>query len=211
MADTNRRKRARFSARTVLAVLAAGELLLLLPLAKDEHLRFAYTQTLARWAAKVRHPQTVFLGDSVMAGGMSFNHLLDINLGSNGLQTYQIAAAIEKANALSPDRIVVMAGTNDAIEGPIDRDEITALWRRMCADKRLIVTLPPPTAVTIFNDRLDQIRGIIVRECRSRPVIAVHGFADSRGRLPADATVDGVHPTRAFYLQWARQLAALGV
>ena len=60
-------------AKRSLAMLLAVETALLVPLAYREYLRFIYTQTLAKWAAKGVPPNAVFIGDSVTAGGRGFN------------------------------------------------------------------------------------------------------------------------------------------
>lgn len=90
-----------------------------LPYPYQPNLRFNYVQTLSRWFAKAVPPNTVFIGDSITSAGMQFNSLRSINLGSSGLQTYQIAGQLEKARSFEPRHISVMAGTNDAGETPI--------------------------------------------------------------------------------------------
>ncbi|MBC2667352.1 hypothetical protein H7F51_17675 [Novosphingobium flavum] len=194
-----------------LAAIASFELVLLSPLAKDKHLRFQYTQTLARWLAKAHHPNAVFLGDSLTAGGLNFNDWRDVNLGSNGLQTYQIAAGLKIADKFQPVRISVLAGMNDAIRGPLDEAQLHSSWRAICADPRVVVTLPPPTGVDEFNQRLDMVRDIIRAECTARPLIVIEGLADASGRLRPGISDDGVHPGEDFYSRWRDQLARAGI
>lgn len=183
----------------------------LVPLVKDAYLQVAYAQTLARWLSKVRHPDTVFVGDSITAGGGFFNDWRDINLASNGLQLYQIAAAVDGAGKLSPGRIAVMAGTNDAFEGPIDIAEQTRLWQHICSDSRVVVTLPPPTRIDDINARLSLIRPVVRSQCAARPMIEIADVADSTGKLRADMTEDGVHPTKPYYSRWRAALRTLAI
>src|SRR5687767_6751546 len=109
----------------LIVMLVLAQSVLLAPVVYSSHLRFTYVQTLARWLAKAVPPETVFIGDSITAAGQSFNDLRSINLASNGLQTYQIAGEIPKALSFKPRHIAVMAGTNDAGEGPIDAQEMS--------------------------------------------------------------------------------------
>jgi hypothetical protein len=76
----------------------------------NHHLRNVYRQTLAHWLSKVVPPPTVFIGDSIMTGGMWFDDIRNINLASNGLITDQIAGNLTLAQAYHPKRIVIMAG-----------------------------------------------------------------------------------------------------
>ena len=184
---------------------------LLAPIAYSPYLRFEYTQTLARWLAKAVPPETVFIGDSITAAGRSFNDPRTINLGSNGLQTYQIAANLDKARAYSPRHIAIMAGTNDAGEGPIDLAELTGLWRTICAEPKIVVTRPPPTVISDYNPRLAQIDEIISAECSERPVIDLRRLAGKDGKVLPKYTIDGVHLSDEALAIWKAELARLGV
>ena len=192
-------------------MLCAIEAALLLPVAYSPSLRFDYQQTLARWGAKFVHPNTVFLGDSLMAGGRTFNGWRDINYGSNGLQTFQIAAQMPKARAHKPRHIVVMAGTNDAIEGPIDLAAQRRLWSEMCRDPRVVVTLAPVTQDDSLNRRIEQINALARQECRARRIVTLDELADAHGRLKPEFSVDGVHPSPAAYTIWRGKLSRLGI
>ncbi len=181
-------------------------ILALVPVAYDDALRFTYRQTLARWLAKAVAPDTVFLGDSMTAGAHALTGWRDVNLGTNGLQTYQIAATLGRARRFAPRRIVVMAGTNDAIEGPIDRAELGALWRTLCAEPKIVVTLVPPTIDATLNARVRIVNAVIARQCASRPVVSLAPLAGPDGRLQARYTGDGVHLSPAGYAVWDEAL-----
>lgn len=187
------------------------EAVLLAPVLYDVDLRFAYTQTLARWLSKAVAPNTVFIGDSLTAGGRNFNDLRDINLGSNGLQTYQIAANMTKALTFAPRHVAIMAGTNDAIEGPIDEAEITRLWRTICAQPKIVVTKVTPTASDELNSRIDEINRIIGVECKGRPIIDLGLLAGPNGKVQPRYTADGVHPSSAAYATWRAALRRYGI
>lgn len=192
-------------------LLVVIESALLAPIAYSPYLRFDYTQTLARWLAKAVPPETVFIGDSITAAGRSFNDPRTINLGSNGLQTYQIAENLPKALAYSPRHIAIMAGTNDAGEGEIDVAELTGLWRKICAEPKIVVTRPPPTTIAEFNPRIARIGAIIAAECKDRPVIGLERFAGNDGKLMPKYTIDGVHLSDGALAIWKAELAKLGV
>ena len=110
--------------RRLIALTLAVESVLLFPIAYQPNLRFDYIQTLSRWFAKAVPPDTVFIGDSITSSGMQFHNFRSINLASSGLQTYQIAGQLEKARSFGPKHIAIMAGMNDALKRPIDREEI---------------------------------------------------------------------------------------
>lgn len=54
-----------------LAIVVVIETMLLVPIAYSPWLRSDYIQTIARWYAKAVPPPTVFIGDSITAGGQS--------------------------------------------------------------------------------------------------------------------------------------------
>ena len=197
--------------RTLVIIVIAVQSTLLAPIAYSPYLRFDYTQTLARWLAKAVPPETVFIGDSITAAGRSFNDIRSINLGSNGLQTYQIAANVEKARAYSPRHIAIMAGTNDAGEGPIDPVELSELWRTICAEPKVVVTKPTPTTMDDLNARLKQIDAIISAECKDRLVIDLARLAGKDGKIQLRYTDDGVHLSDEALAIWRAELGKRGI
>ncbi len=182
-----------------LAVLLA---LALAPVAINSHLRNTYRQTLAHWLSKVVPPPTVFIGDSIMTGGMWFDDLRNINLASNGLVTEQIAGNLKLAQAYHPKRIVIMAGMNDAIRG-FDPERIRQLWSGMCKEPSLVVTLVPPTRYDDLNRRIEQINHIIRETCRE--TISLDLAGDS-GRIKPEHASDGVHIGPKAYEKWIDRL-----
>lgn len=195
----------------LIVIIVVVESALLVPIAYSPYLRFDYTQTLVRWLAKAVPPETVFIGDSITAAGRSFNDYRSINLGSNGLQTYQVAENIPKALAYSPRHISIMAGTNDAGEGPLDIAELSGLWRKICAEPKVVVTKPTPTVLQVLNGRLEQIDAIISTECKGRPVIDLRRLAGKDGKILPKYTSDGVHPSEEALTIWRAELRKYGI
>jgi hypothetical protein len=187
--------------------------LLLVPVLVNRHLAFVYTQTLAHWKSKLIPPDAVYIGDSLTAGGRGFNRETDINLGSNGLMTYQIASLLPTAKAYKPNHIVVMAGTNDAIRGAIDETEIRKLWTDICSDPRIVVVLAPQSRSANLNERLQGLNVISksVCEAQKRPIISLDALAGSDGLIKQEYTIDGVHLTDAGYEIWRAKLRDLGI
>jgi lysophospholipase L1-like esterase len=138
-------------------------------------------------------------------GGGWFNNDT-INLGSNGLQTFQITAMMGKAISYNPRYIVVMAGTNDAIKGSINSQEIQESWNRICSDHRVIVTLTPPTSDFNLNLRLNEINSMIKKSCDKRPLVTLDALRDSNGLIDPKFTFDGVHLNHEGYRVWINEL-----
>jgi hypothetical protein len=182
-----------------IAVLLA---LALVPVAVNSHLRNTYRQTLAHWLSKVVPPPTVFIGDSIMTGGMWFDDLRNINLASNGLVTEQIAGNLKLAQAYNPKRIVVMAGMNDAIRG-FDPEKIGSLWAGLCGDPKVVAVLVTPTKHDDINRRIDQINHIIVETCRKTISL---DLADDSGQIKPEYALDGVHIGPNAYEIWILKL-----
>ena len=197
--------------RHLLALALIVESALLFPIAYQPNLRFNYVQTLSRWFAKAVPPNTVFIGDSITSAGMQFNSLRSINLGSSGLQTYQIAGQLEKARSFKPRHISVMAGTNDAGEGPIDRAELVGLWKQICAEPKIVVTLPTPTSFPPLNQRIAEIDQIIQSVCAKNRVIDLRKLADKNGMLEPKYSLDGVHLSPEAHTIWRTELRRYGI
>lgn len=196
----------------LLAVALAGALALVLaPIAINTNLRWAYEQTLAHWLSKVRAPDRVFIGDSITAGGGDFGHFGTINLGVTGASTRQVAAFLRIAQAYKPREIIVMAGANDIDAGTPD-DVIVAAWRKIMADKRVVVVMLPHMTNATANVRVDHLNAIIAAMARAngRRTITIDGLDDASGRRRRDATTDGVHFSERAYALWRAALDRRG-
>lgn len=198
--------------RSVLIVSLVANLFLL-PLLVNSYLQFTYRETIANWIAKVVHPNAVFIGDSITASGRLFNSARTINLGTNGAHTFQIAAMIKSANAYSPNHIVIMAGTNDAIRGEIDLAEMTGLWDEITREQRIVITLVPHTKIKALNARIDKLNAIAraAANKRHRPVLSLAELTGPDGLIQDRYTVDGVHLTPAALAIWNAKLRGLGI
>lgn len=174
------------------------------PVVVNSHLRNVYRQTLSHWLSKVVPPPTVFIGDSIMTGGMWFDNLRNINLASNGLITQQIAGNLKLAQSYRPKRIVVMAGMNDAFRG-FDPDNIRSLWQTICQEPAVVITLVPPTKYEDINLKIDQINRIIVESSNGHPIIDLD-MAGENGLIRPEFVADGIHFSPAAYERWTTLL-----
>lgn len=189
--------------RTIAIILAIA----LAPVAVNIHLLNVYRQTLAHWLSKVSPPPTVFIGDSIMTGGMWFDDLRNINLAANSLRTDQIAKLLPRAQSYHPKRIVIMAGINDAIYG-FDPEKIRGIWQTICKEPSIVVTLVSPSKSDELNHDVDRINRIITEACQGRPVVALD-VADEHGRLRPEFAADSVHLSRKGYERWIKSLGRL--
>jgi lysophospholipase L1-like esterase len=186
---------------TALSIALAASLV---PVAANHHLRNVYRQTLAHWLSKVVPPPTVFIGDSITAGGQWFDDVRNINLAANGLLTDQIVKYLGQAKAYNPRRIAIMAGANDASRG-FDPNKIRELWETICKEPSIIITLVSPSRDDEVNRRIDQINRIAMDSCPGKPVITLD-IGDDNGRLRPEFTVDGVHLGPKAYERWVAAL-----
>jgi hypothetical protein len=193
--------------KAIVFILSVALVAIVFPLAANHHLRNAYRQTLAHWLSKAVPPPTVFIGDSIMNGGMWFDDVRNINLAANSLTTDQIAMRLGAARAYNPKRIVIMAGVNDAIRG-FDAEKIRGLWETICKEPTLVVTLATPSIHDDLNLRINQINRIIVDTCPGT-VITTLDVADEHGRLRPEYSLDGLHLGPRGYDRWITQLRAL--
>jgi lysophospholipase L1-like esterase len=181
-------------------------LIALAPIAANHHLRNVYRQTLAHWLSKIIPPPTVFIGDSITAGGQWFDNVRNINLAANGLLTDQIVKYLPTAQAYRPKRIVIMAGANDAARG-FDPDKLRGLWETICKEPSIIITLAPPSRDDETNRRIDQINRIAMDSCPGKPVITLD-VGDEHGRLRPEFTLYGTHLGPKAYEQWVQKLTS---
>lgn len=179
-------------------------LLALAPVAINSHLRNVYRQTLAHWLAKVVPPPTVFIGDSIMTGGMWFDDVRNINLAANSLRTDQVVKLLERARSYHPKRIVIMAGMNDAIYG-FDPAKIRGYWEAVCKEPNVVITLVSPSKHDELNREIDQINRIIRDACPGKLIVTLD-VADQHGRLKPEFAADSVHLNAKGYEQWISQL-----
>lgn len=171
-------------------------------------------------------PVVVMLGDSLIQGGRwaeYFPEVLAHNEGVGGDTVAQVAARLDRALALEPDLLIVMAGINDlgrrapaaqVIEGH------AALWeeiavKRPGAQLAVLGLLPVIEAKTSFRVSNRDICGInreLQKMARRRNLIFIDLYplmAGPDGSLKNALTKDGVHLTPAAYDLWRRALQPL--
>ena len=194
-------------ARLALLAYALAATVAAVPVVVNPTLRATYVGLLAHWRAKAIPPRYVFIGDSITAGrGAALD---SINLGESGLLTFQIVDRAATAMKYHPDAIVVMAGTNDAMRGDLDR--LPAEWDRLFAvagNTPVIVTLAPMTANAAFNEKIlaiDEIARTAALEHSARIVDLSPELAPG-GTLEPRYTVDGVHLSNAAYAVWTAKI-----
>ena len=175
--------------RAAVWILSIALLAVSFPIAENFHLRNVYRQTLAHWLSKIVPPPTVFIGDSITAGGFSFNSWRDINLAENGLLTYQIAATLEIAQSYKPEHIHIMAGINDARHG-YDAAELRELWQTICREPKIVITLAPPTFNEKANRAIGEINRIVEESCAGRTIVSLRSLGDGSGRLQQHFAAD---------------------
>ena len=186
----------------------------------NEYSRFTLLQTCAHWRGKWLGSDSVFIGDSLTAGGRNWGWRLgrgpfsSRNLAASGCTVRQVQAQAREALKYKPARVFVMVGTNDLLE---ERDEaavlrdcetllhiLSASWR----PPRIVVTLVPQTAyekysekVRVFNRRLREL-------CQSQAVEVVDLTPQiaPQGVLLPQYSLDGVHLSAAAYQVWTKAL-----
>jgi lysophospholipase L1-like esterase len=184
-------------------------LVLAAPFLVNHHLRVTYINVLAHYAAKVRPPTYVLVGDSLTSGGAPWGWRLDrnplsaVSLASNGLGLRQIASSVPAALAYKPKFIVITGGTNDLAPHPGLVRRAVEDARRSCAIP--IVTIPPWTKHQAMNESLAQIREAIRDEASGATIVSLDDLSAGGKILPA-FTTDGVHLSDAAYDLWALKL-----
>src|ERR1051325_6607952 len=173
-------------------------------------------EQVARWSSLVFAPEHVFIGDSLTKSGglwgwrLSHNPLSAINLAQTGVTTADIAVQAAEAATYRPRRIVVMAGTNDAVR-EVDAAELHRTWRRLFSAAQnipVIVFLPPRSTSAVWNNNLRNVEGV-VRQAAAEANACLADLNDAiapTGIIDPEYTTDGVHFTEKAYTVWASKL-----
>lgn len=186
-----------------------------LVLLKSDYVQYVTIQMATNWKGKLVGVTSVYVGDSITAGGRNWGAPLDaINLAGNGYTVWQIKNQLEKAEIYSPKRLFILAGTNDILgDRPFDERQFELDFARLLdrAQKMkatIIVTLIPFTSKAKPNQSIFLANQMIRALADSReiltidlnPAIAPHGI------LLPEYTVDGVHFTPDAYKLWRAKL-----
>ena len=141
----------RWAVWTFLWVWLAMTLPMVTVLALNEYSRFPLMQTCAHWRNKVFGLDSVFIGDSITAGGRNWGWRLDSGLlssrnpaGSGSTVRHYKPKRWRRSN-IEPSRMFVMAGTYDILEG---RD-VGASMRDYAALLKSLSTTPGPSGVVV--------------------------------------------------------------
>lgn len=213
-------------ARKVAGFFLVGWFVLTLPvvgvLAFSEYSRFIMMQTCSHWRAKVFGSNSVFIGDSLTAGGRNWGLRLGTgpfsgrNLGVSGCTVHQVAAQASEAIKYHPARVFVLAGTNDILEGREiaasirDYDTMLKLLVEAPNAPTVVVTLVPQTAIKANSAAIKEFNKRLLELCQRQgvKVVDLNQQIAPDGVLLPQFSVDGVHLTEAAYGIWSQALRA---
>jgi lysophospholipase L1-like esterase len=175
----------------------------------------------------IRTTDIVFLGDS-LTEGFDLEHYFKItnirNRGISGDTTYQVRYRLEEILKASPEKLFLMIGINDFLQGT---DEITILrhisailleFHQQSPRTEIFVQsiLPVNVSATFTDENInlaifsinDGLR-IICRESHIQFVDIYGDFLNDKGEMAENYTSDGVHLSKDGYDLWARLIAPL--
>ena len=219
MAKT-KKKALRKSALLGISILYMGVTLPLLalflvnPTIRNNNLNIA-----AHYRSKVVPIDTVFIGDSITAGGGQWSFRIHksplnaYNLARSGAMMGQINKQADKAIAYSPDAICILGGTNDVFDKRYDINHTVAelddlLTKVSKANIACIVTLVPYTrsanaanAIKALNHRIETI-------CNrhNAKVIDLNPTIAPENVLLRQYSIDEVHFSEAGYDVWSEKI-----
>ena len=184
---------------------------------KSEYVRFVAIQMVTNWKGKMNGLSSAYVGDSITAGGRNWGTVLGaINLAGDGYTVWQIEGQLGKAEKYSPERIFILAGTNDILgRRPFDLhqfelDYASLLDRALGMKAEIYVTLIPLMARPEANEMIPAANQTILRLATSRgvPTTDLNPTIAPNGTLLSQYTVDGVHFSDEAYKVWRAALDA---
>ena len=131
---------------------------------QSEHFRFLTINEITRKLAHVRPLKFAFIGDSLTAqysypgaifGSTRFDAL---NLGAPSHTIKQIQSQLPNAARLNPERISILAGTNDVLQGRTDHQIIEDYNQLLIQTKKLGFKKVYVTSLPVFKDGIDDLR-----------------------------------------------------
>lgn len=175
--------------------------------------------------------EIIFLGNSLTEGGKwqeLFNRKHVINRGISGDVTYGILARLDEVLASRPAKIFLLCGVNDMKRGTpnamilanfrkiINRVKVQSPGTKLLIQSLLPVNeeMLPPSYVNVRNVKIDDINNSLKALCNQTGVtyLDLHpAFADQRGNLRKELSIDGLHLRQASYILWADYLKKLNV
>lgn len=207
---TNRFQKRHLS-RTALAVYLLISLPVVLVFLKSEYVRYINVQLITNWRATTIGITDVYVGDSITAGGRNWGSFFNaLNLGANSYTVDQIEGQISTAARFPPQRIFILAGTNDVLGNStfdpksFEEDYASLLTQAVATKAHLFVTLIPYTANARYTQSIKHANSIILKlaEMHGISTIDLNPHIAPNGILALDYTIDGVHLNSAAYNIW---------
>lgn len=160
--------------------------------------------------------RVVFLGDSIVEGGMWEEWLPTLptsNRGISGDTVGEVMARLDVSIA-SPRAIALMIGTNDlhglghssdpqSIASQV-RELVAALQDRAAGAPIILHSVTPRSS--LFAERIRELNTryrTIAEESGTSFVDLWPAFAETRGAIRSEFTLDGIHLSPAGYREWA--------
>lgn len=178
-----------------------------------------------------RKCEIAFVGNSLTEGG-KWQELIRkkniINRGISGDVTYGILARLDEVLASKPKKIFLLSGVNDMKRGT-PNDVILANFKRMIVMVKtqspktklyMQSLLPvneamlPATYTQVKNSKINDLNQKLEALCREMGVFYINlhpAFADEKGNMKKELSLDGLHLKHASYVYWAEELKRLKV
>lgn len=201
------------------SLYVAISLVIILPFAINEQLRFQYIQLLAHWNSRIVPPTYVFLGDSITGGGrnwgwsISGNPFDAINLGVSSYMTRQTGYLLDRAISYKRKFIVLMSGTNDVFDSQYNLQhtiaDFDAIFNKFkTSQSKLVLFLTPLTTDAPGNRPIMELNRAVRDRAKEYGIIVVdlNGIIAPEGVLLNKYTIDGVHFSGDGYKAWTREL-----
>lgn len=170
--------------------------------------------------------EIVFLGNSLTEGG-KWNELIPkkhvINRGISGDVTYGILARLDEVLRSKPAKIFLLCGVNDMkrgtpnaiiasnIERIIRQVKISSPKTKLYVQGLLPVneSMLPATYANLSNEKIDSLNRSLETLSSKWGVSYINlktVFADDKGSMRKELSIDGLHLRQASYILWANYL-----
>lgn len=178
-----------------------------------------------------RKGEIAFVGNSLTEGG-KWQELIRkkniINRGISGDVTYGILARLDEVLASKPKKIFLLSGVNDMKRGT-PNDVILANFKRMIVMVKtqspktklyMQSLLPvneamlPATYAQVKNSKINDLNQKLEALCAVMGVFYINlhpAFADEKGNMKKELSLDGLHLRHASYVYWTEELKRLKV
>ena len=175
--------------------------------------------------------EIVFLGNSITEGG-KWQELINkkhvVNRGISGDVTYGVIARLDEVLSAKPYKIFLLIGINDMKRGIPNSiiveniKRIVHITKEKSAATKLYIQSVLPVDEAMLGASYSKISNAKVRALNDElkalceqyklSFVDLHGvFADSKGQLKKDLSLDGLHLRSASYILWVEQLKKVKV